>query len=32
MPPAVAKSIQEIPRAPKVSNLPCPGKEKEESG
>jgi hypothetical protein len=24
IPPAVAKSIQEIPRAPRVSNLPCP--------
>lgn len=24
MPPPVAKSIKEIPRAPRVSNLPCP--------
>ena len=24
MPPPVAKSMQEIPRAPRVSNLPCP--------
>lgn len=24
MPPAVNKSIQEIPRLPRVSNLPCP--------
>lgn len=24
MPPAVAKSMEEIPRAPRVSNLPCP--------
>jgi len=24
MPPPVAKSMQEIPRAPIVSNLPCP--------
>lgn len=28
IPPAVAKSIHEIPRAPRVSNLPCPEKTK----
>ena len=30
MPPPVAKSIQEIPRAPRVSNLPCPEMEWEK--
>lgn len=29
IPPAVPKSITEIPRAPKVSNLPCPEKNKQ---
>lgn len=29
IPPAVAKSIQEIERAPRVSNLPCPEKTKK---
>jgi hypothetical protein len=24
IPPAVSKSIEEIPRDPRVSNLPCP--------
>lgn len=30
IPPDVAKSIQEIPRAPSVSNLPCPIKEMKQ--
>lgn len=28
IPPAVAKSMQEIPRAPKDSNFPCPEQRK----
>lgn len=30
IPPAVAKSMHDIPRAPRVSNLPCPERKENQ--